>query len=435
MSSLLLLGDVVLDVSLKTDITPIKVRLGGIFHAVRGAWSLNGNFDLAYFAPEYLEQSIVKFNKNLSGNELIKLGNITGGPYLFLIQEVKEVGDQGYEFILKDEIEINYTGNKPVNAYEDALLISGNYTLENIVKALNAKAIHIDVANNVSDLSYFKSLNRKLATVFISTSSTLFKKYFKGDFIEFANLFKLYTQRLVLKENRGGTRAIDFTDGKIVSITSQTKPIVHSVGVGDVFDTCYVLLSKNHSFFEALTLASWIAMEYASTTFPDNFKRNVEAVLSIPIEEISRTQGVSLHWESRPSINIYLAAPDFTHVDTRHIEIVEEALKYHNFSPRRPVKEFGQLQPNDDRSRRQELFGKDMSLLNSCKIVVAVLLYNDPGTLIEIGLATGMGVPVIVYDPNKIASNCMLTELPRLVTTDLDEVISEVFNLSMKTND
>jgi nucleoside 2-deoxyribosyltransferase len=54
-------------------------------------------------------------------------------------------------------------------------------------------------------------------------------------------------------------------------------------------------------------------------------------------------------------------------------------------------------------------------------------LYNDPGTLIEIGVAAAKGMPTIVFDPLNEATNCMLTELPTLVTNDLDEVITEIF--------
>ena len=44
-------------------------------------------------------------------------------------------------------------------------------------------------------------------------------------------------------------------------------------------------------------------------------------------------------------------------------------------------------------------------------------------------------LPVIVYDPYQRANNCMLTELPTLVSHDLDVVISEVFNQYSKQLD
>ena len=80
-----------------------------------------------------------------------------------------------------------------------------------------------------------------------------------------------------------------------------------------------------------------------------------------------------------------------------------------------------------DKKERLGLFCADMALLGECNMLVAVLLYNDPGTLIEIGLAAQRGIPTLVYDPNKIADNCMLTELPTLVSSDMDEIIAKVF--------
>ena len=47
--------------------------------------------------------------------------------------------------------------------------------------------------------------------------------------------------------------------------------------------------------------------------------------------------------------------------------------------------------------------------------------------LLRLGLAAANNIPTLVYDPFKIAKNCMLTELPNLVSSDLDEIIAEVF--------
>ena len=60
-------------------------------------------------------------------------------------------------------------------------------------------------------------------------------------------------------------------------------------------------------------------------------------------------------------------------------------------------------------------------------MLIAVLLYNDPGTLIEIGMAVQRGMPTLVYDPKGIADNCMLTECPTLVSSDLDAIMAKVF--------
>lgn len=168
-------------------------------------------------------------------------------------------------------------------------------------------------------------------------------------------------------------------------------------------------------------------MHYAKSTFVDNIQSSVQGVLKISADKLKSFSGCLLPWEKRQNCNIYVAAPDFDFVETTPIEILCDSLAYHNFVPHRPVKENGQMSVNAPKDERQRLFHGDMHLLDQCNMLIAVLLYNDPGTLIEIGLAAQRGIPTLVYDPNKIADNCMLTELPTLVSNDLDEIIAKVF--------
>ena len=118
---------------------------------------------------------------------------------------------------------------------------------------------------------------------------------------------------------------------------------------------------------------------------------------------------------------------DYDYLDVKHIDVLCNSLVYHHFVPHRPIKENGQMSPNASKEERLNLFCSDMTLLSNCNMLIAVLLYNDPGTLIEIGLAAQRGIPTLVYDPLGIADNCMLTELPVMVSGDLDKIISKVF--------
>jgi len=427
--SICLIGDVFIDVTLKNAEAATKLRLGGIIHSARALWALNIAYDVGFFGPSYLDDQVIAYLKHHGANNIYKLGDVIGTPNVMLIEESKEVGDQGYEFLLRDEFSIkNNLANIDTitkNNYSDILLISGNYDFIDLVNRFKAK-IHVDVANNVKNVNEFKALKRKIDTLFISTSSDIFKIYFLENFKDFIFLFNSFSNEVVLKENRGGSRSYNFIDQKIYLAHSQPRKISHSVGVGDVFDATYI----SGTFIEQSeknVLASWIAAEYAVTSFPDDFKRSVSRVLKSSITDLKNMSGVSLPWENRKKINIYIAAPDFSFVDIKHIDILDAALRYHNFTPRRPIKENGEMEKDASKHRKQELYAKDMQLFQECSIVVGVLLYNDPGTLIEIGYAKGKGIPTIVYDPYKIATNCMLTELPEFLSSDLDEVITEVF--------
>ncbi len=439
-SKILLIGDIVLDVTLKTKHDEIKLRLGGIVHAARGLWALNIPYSIGYFSPSFLDTQVQDYLSAHGCKEVIKLGDISGAPYVFLVQDAKEIGNQGYEFLLRDAIKVNYIkdGIDQISEakYEDVILISGNYDQNEIINKISGRA-HIDVANNVYDLDYFKFVERKLNTLFISTSSTIFQKFYKGNFLEFVELFRKFSAKIILKENRGGSRGFNFETNQIFSASAQTSPVIHSIGVGDVFDACFVSQQQEYNDNEALILSSWTAAEYASTTYPDDFKKGISRIIKSNIKELVDLAGVSLPWEDRSKISIYLAAPDFENVNTDIIDSVENSLKYHNFRPRRPIKENGLMEINAPKVRKQELFNKDIILLNECSILIAILLYNDPGTLIEIGMASERGMPTIVYDPFNQASNCMLTELPTLVSDDLDTIISEVFieSSKMKTHE
>lgn len=438
MDRICLIGDIFVDVTLKTRVNPLKMRLGGIIHSARSLWALNIDYSLAYFAPRYLISHIEAYLEKFGNPETFYLGEVETSPYVMLIQEAKETGNQGYEFILRDNLKIKYDDNclEKLKYFSRVLVISGNYDLHKIFTNLSPSCkISIDLANNINEISsLIRSQNYE--TIFLSTSSSFFLEYYEKEkdfqIRLFFEVFIGITKRVVLKENRGGSRAFDFLSSQLFSIPSQTQTITHSVGVGDVYDAVCVVKQNELSFEESLHYASWIATEYALTTFPEDFKIMTKRILGTSIKDIIALGGVSLPWEKRKKINIYIAAPDFDFVETSLIDQLCESLSYHNFSPRRPIAENGQMESNASKERKKELFQKDMKLLSECQVLIAVLLYNDPGTLLEIGLASERGLPTLVYDPFNISSNCMLTQLPEIISADLDEIISGTFTLSQK---
>lgn len=423
-----LVGDILTDVTLATANNPLKMRLGGVVHAARALWAMDVKYGVAYFAPTYMDSHIEMFLKEHDCSNIIKLGNVTNCPYTMLIQEAKEVGNQGYEFLYHDGIEIDYDINSinNLNDFDELMFISGNYDMNKVLSYIgNDCSLHCDVANNINDIAELPQ-GKFFDTLFISTSSNIFKNQY-SNFNAFCDLLKPFAKRIVLKENRGGSRIFETTLCETYQIPSQTLPITHSVGVGDVYDVVSIT-SFCDSYHDQLVLASWVAMEYAQTTFPVDFKNSVKNLLKIPIAELKTLGGCTLPWDVREKCHIYIAAPDFDFVNTKQIDILCDCLKYHNFVARRPIKENGQMSEGADKKERLGLFCSDMQLISECNMLIAVLLYNDPGTLIEIGLAAQRGMPTLVYDPNKIADNCMLTELPTLVSSDMDEIIAKVFN-------
>lgn len=348
-----------------------------------------------------------------------------------MIQEVQEVGDQGYNFLLNENVDLVYNDSQlsKLDKFEKILLFAGDFDMSIVMKHNTHAQYYLDVTNDVEHLADLGGFHFR--TLFLSTSSTLFKNDY-SNIDTLINDCQNICEQFVLKENRGGSRAYDYAVKKIVSTPSMTVPVVHSVGVGDVFDTVVAIYDQRSLFEHNLLNASYVAAEYAQTTFIDEFRSMAQHYLNIPIEDKQKHNGVFLPWDVRKGINIYIAAPDFDFVDSKPIDFICQALEYHNFTPRRPIKENGQMSKEAGKVEKQKLFQSDMVLMDSCQIMLAVLLYNDPGTLIEVGVAAERGMPVFVYDPFSIADNCMLTELPKVLSVSADKIISELFKYASK---
>lgn len=439
MNKLCILGDILIDYTITPSSVDDKMRLGGIFHAARGAWAMDIDYELAYFAPSYLDTQVASLTKHHNGS-IIKIGNIEGAPNVILIKEAKEVANQGYELILRDERKYlpnnltEFDKRLLANYYSEILVFTNGADLQQIFNVLSKYnlPIHLDISNDIEDFGVLKSLNKKFETIFLSTSSVIFKKTYTQNIELLKQSAAEYCNTLVFKENRGGSRCFTFNDKKIYSVSSQTRKIIHSVGVGDNYDIAFINKIKINTIEDSLSFASWVAMEYASTTYPEDYKKAIKRLNNVEIETLKNLSGITIPWEDRKQINIYIAAPDFDYVKREPIDLIENALKYHNFSPRLPVREHGQLSDSSSEQEKLMTCNKDISLLYECQLLIVVLLFNDPGTLIEMGLAISSGIDTIVYDPYNQAKNCILTKLPLLVSTDLDEIISQVFISSSK---
>ncbi|MCH5242699.1 MAG: nucleoside 2-deoxyribosyltransferase [Muribaculaceae bacterium] len=428
----LLIGDILIDVSLSHNNSEDKMRLGGIIHAARALWALGIEYGVAYFAPDYLDEHIIAGLKEYKCKEIIKLGHVIDNPYVILIKEAREIGNQGYDFLCRESINIKYieyTLNR-IKEFEKILIISGNFDLKIISNYIkDDQKVSLDFANNVKSVEDLPS-TIKYDTLFLSSSSDIFKRnYF--NFEDFKDLFEKNTHKLVVKENRGGSIGYIYESKKKFDIPCFITPIIHSVGVGDVFDIVS-FVSNYNDFEDRLYYASWIAQEYAKTTFVNEFKLQVERSFNIEIEDLKQIEGCFLPWEERKKCQIYIAAPDFDYVDTGIIDKIEECLKYHNFDPKRPIKLNGQLSDKPTMPERKRLFNKDMNLLNSCNALIGIYLYDDPGTFIEMAITWANKKPVILFDPKMFSNNCMLVGISNKIICDLDSLIDEIFRIYSK---
>jgi nucleoside 2-deoxyribosyltransferase len=374
-----------------------------------------------------LERSAADYALKHGASTTFCIGTIDGSPSVMLIGEPTEAGDQQYELLLRDEYHstIKVDTSIPPSPTSDALFILGQYAAADAVRLLEVDPphLHLDLGNFNGDVT--TAAPQGCSTVFASTSSPMFLTDCQGDAGALRARLMRDSKSVVFKENRGGVRY--WSSDQMLATGAHVRSVVHSVGVGDCFDVVFTHLRTISGEQAALAYASLIAAEYASTTFVDDFRMAVQRCLQLSPDEATQLPGISLPWESRRAINVYIAGPDFDYMDREAIERTTAALSYHNFTPRRPVLENGQINRQSTKTQRRGAFLADTDLMRQCQIMVAVLPFDDPGTLIEIGMAAATRMPVILYDPLARATNVMLTEAPSEVATRLDDVIGGVF--------
>ena len=427
---LLVVGEIFVDFTVTPTGIENKLRLGGVTHAARGLWSTGTPYAVAAVCPEYLRDSAESYLDAFGCAEFIHLGQVLGAPNVMVIGDPIEVGDQGYEELLREEkaILLNAVASQ-LSAYQDILIFPGSYDLHKMHQMLpNTARTHLDIAYDVRFVEDLLDICEMIETILISTSSALFVELGRKGINELSEaLNPLSPNTIVLKENRGGSRVYRCADKTIEHVPALLGTTVNSVGVGDVFSACYVNFLGEGSR-SASHKAARISSAYAQTLYPDVFKKYVERALKLTVDEMCEMGGTSLPWEERKKQQIYLAAPDFSYGDRRAVDEAIRSLSYHNFRVRRPVQENGELPKDAGIADLQVTYRKDVDLLCECSLVFAVPTGRDPGTLVEIGLAIQMGIPVVVFDPANECRNTMVIAGSTCYAQSLDECLNAVFD-------
>ncbi|WP_158151284.1 nucleoside 2-deoxyribosyltransferase [Pantoea ananatis] len=424
---ILLVGEIFIDVTINTDKT--KMRLGGIVHAARGLWASEIDYCVAAIYPSYLDKEIRNYLKAHGCSAIHHIADVKNSPNVIFLYDEKETSHQGYENILRNQKEIEY--NKDITClcnYDAVVIYPGDYSLATIFNYIEKNtSISIDIAYGVKSLAQIPDKNFNLELLTISTSSELFLKLTSKNYENLAYEIKNKNVRfLLVKENRGGSVVYDFSSEMEINLPAYIDETVNSVGVGDVFTA--VMAAK---IMELGIDSAWRGLQaatcYAKTTFVDDFKRNLNREYMISISELQSLLGVRVPWSKRKDIKIYLAAPDFTYIDTHLIEQAVSSFSYHNFDLIRPVKINGELSKPANLNTLKETYDKDIHLLLDCDLVFAIPLSKDPGTLVEIGYALAINKPVIVYDPLNENDNTMVIGGANAYSNNLDIALNATF--------
>jgi Nucleoside 2-deoxyribosyltransferase len=428
---LLLVGEVYVDFTLPKVGAESKLRLGGIVHAARGLWAIDANFSVAAACPGYLVDQARAYLERLGCIEFIWLAEVKGAPNVMAIGDATELADQAYQDILRDEKSVEYRGEvDALKTFKTCLIFPGKYDLT-VLRSRLAEDVQasFDIAYDLPDLQSLSSFKGNIAAVVTSTSSPMFLEKASEDMSNLlADLRDLSPRAILLKENRGGSRVFDLRGDNVDEIPALLGETINSVGVGDVYSAVFAFMLEG-SIFDAGWKAARAATCYAQTTFPDDFKRDVQRSLALSVEQMRCLGGTVLPWHARPAFQIYFAAPDFSYVDRTHLEEAIRALAYHNFRLRRPVQENGELSPQSSMHEMRAAYLGDLGLLKECDLVFALPLERDPGTLVEIGLALALHKPVIAFDPLKENTNTMVMAGSTVYSDKLDSCLNGLFEI------
>lgn len=434
LKKIMVIGDIFVDYH--ADLEQGLVRLGGVVHAARALNAINSNYSIAYIAPLYLHSSIQFTLKELNATYDC-IGVVDGSPSVIVIKESAEAGDQGYTDILRDQKITKLNSENLKKLIEnftpsDILIFPGQYNIEEIWQHLiySGAKLHIDAQY----LSEFKiKENFKFETIFVSTSSKIFKDL-NADPIQLRQeISYLVCNKLVFKENRGGCRV--YIEDKVIHGMSFPTNTKHSVGVGDCFNCIWLSARDSEDTEKKLKRASYYASRYAETMSHEEFVDIIKTSISCD-NTVSELKGIRIPWESRPSIKIYIAAPDFKDVDVTILDNLENSLKYHNFTPCRPIKINGIIDHNTSKSDSRAIYSKDIALLDECSFLIAVPLVDDPGTFTELGYFSYKDVnkKTILLDPTSRVTNSFVLNFVNYKCLTVSEAIEKIFEL-VKSND
>lgn len=127
-------------------------------------------------------------------------------------------------------------------------------------------------------------------------------------------------------------------------------------------------------------------------------------------------------------MNIYLAAPFFNKSQLDFVKALEKAFEENNinyFSPRSE----GTLKDmtlEEKAKEMRKIFESNITHINNCDIMVAVIDDWDTGTVFEIGFAYGMDVPIFTISAKDFGLNVMIRQAVECHNTQIKNLLINI---------
>lgn len=192
---------------------------------------------------------------------------------------------------------------------------------------------------------------------------------------------------ILVKAGAQGCRV--YVDGELTgTVPPYRTDRVYKVGSGDVFSAAFAYhwAETGLSPLAAADAASRCVARYCDRRLPSVVLDDETAALE-PVET------------TRESAKIYIAGPFFTMAELWLVEETRLALNDLGVDFFSPYHEAGIIREHTMQEIRKTVEA-DLTGLNDCTAVFAILDGNDPGTIFEVGYAVQKGIPVVALSQN-----------------------------------
>lgn len=254
----------------------------------------------------------------------------------------------------------------------------------------------IDVQYEIGTIMNLDNLG-DLDFVFVSSSDV--SEVLNMSISEISSLFLTKGVKAVVAKFGQGGSSIYLSDGNRIDIPAFRSQYKWTVGAGDVYNAVFLIeYNRSKDYRKAGRFAS-----LATASFIEDFETDV--TLWSFDKLILNRESQFLHPDDARNIKIYLAGPFFSQAEVSFIGAIYHALKKCGFSIYSPFHEEGLV---DSFQQAHHVFTQNKTAIEESDIVVALLDYEDPGTVWECGYAYSLNKPLFAIHTNDNNINLMV---------------------------
>lgn len=369
------------------------VRLGGAFYSAYAA-KKTGAKSVAILGHVGVEDAVF-MNEQLEKFDILGqyIKTITGKATTYQFENIDEILPQ-VAMVTRNYCEINIHTDLPD---AEIVLFYPYPDIENIIEDWSVKTLKaLDVQYDIENILAMSCLDC-LDVVFVSSSDVCNKlKKTLDEVVHY--LFDKGVKTVVAKFGPGGS-SIYLKSGEIFNIPAFQSDYICTIGAGDVYNAVFLReYAKSHDYERAGMHASAAAAE---------FIEHLEFCTDLwDGDAFFKEKGKCfLHPIQAEKIKVYLAGPFFSKGEMVTMLFLYSALKKCGFTVFSPWHAKGIVHGIKD---AHATFILNRDEIDKSDIVVAILDYEDAGTVWECGYAYARKIPIYAFQTTADNLNLMV---------------------------